>query len=61
VGEQGPRLEGLRLGAAADRIEAGLALGSEGEVTDELEQLVAEHPLHERFRAQLMLALYRCA
>jgi Bacterial transcriptional activator domain len=28
-------------------------------VVGELEELVAEHPLRERFRAQLMLALYR--
>lgn len=53
------RLEGLRLGAQADRAEAALALGRHADVVDELEQLVAEHPLQERLRAQLMLALYR--
>jgi outer membrane protein assembly factor BamB len=53
------RLEGLRLGAQADRAAAALALGRHADVVDELEQLVAEHPLQERLRAQLMLALYR--
>jgi DNA-binding SARP family transcriptional activator len=52
------RLEELRLAALADRIEADLALGR-GEVTGELDALVAEHPLHERLRRQHMLALYR--
>jgi DNA-binding SARP family transcriptional activator len=53
------RLEELRLSALADRIEADLALGRHGELIGELESLVAEHPLRERFRGQLMLALYR--
>ncbi len=53
------RLETLRLGAVANRIDADLALGRHLEVVAELRQLVAEQPLHERFRAQLMLALYR--
>ncbi|HVP75725.1 MAG TPA: BTAD domain-containing putative transcriptional regulator [Gaiellaceae bacterium] len=53
------RLEGLRLGAQVDRAEAALELGRHREVMDELERLVAEHPWHERLRAQLMLALYR--
>ncbi|MDT7579461.1 MAG: hypothetical protein QOK35_725 [Pseudonocardiales bacterium] len=54
------RLEELRLGAAEDRIDAGLALGRHTALVAELEQLVGEHPLRERLRAQLMLALYRC-
>jgi DNA-binding SARP family transcriptional activator len=53
------RLEEIRLAAIEQRIEAELALGRHTDVTAELEQLVAEHPLRERFRGQLMLALYR--
>jgi branched-chain amino acid transport system substrate-binding protein len=54
------RLEGLRDGARADRIDARLAAGRSEAVIPELESLVLEHPLWERPRAQLMLALYRC-
>jgi predicted ATPase/DNA-binding SARP family transcriptional activator len=53
------RLEELRLTALEERIEADLAAGGEAALVPELEALVAEHPLRERFRAQLMLALYR--
>ena len=53
------RLEEMRLGALAARIDADLALGRQAEVTAELEALVHECPLQERFWAQLMLALYR--
>jgi predicted ATPase/DNA-binding SARP family transcriptional activator len=53
------RLEELRLTAHEDRIDADLALGRHGQLVGELEGLVAEHPLRERLRAQLMLALYR--
>jgi DNA-binding SARP family transcriptional activator/basic membrane lipoprotein Med (substrate-binding protein (PBP1-ABC) superfamily) len=53
------RLDELRLAAGEDRFDAELAAGREGEIVPELEQLVAEHPLRERLRAQLMLALYR--
>jgi DNA-binding SARP family transcriptional activator len=52
------RLEELRLGALERRVEADLALGRHGELVGELEGLVSEHPLHERLREQLMLALY---
>ena len=53
------RLEELRLAALEERIEADLALGRHAELVPELEGLVREHPLRERLRAQLMLALYR--
>jgi DNA-binding SARP family transcriptional activator len=53
------RLEELRSAATEDRIEAELALGRHGDLVAELEALVAQHPLRERLRAQLMVALYR--
>jgi len=58
--EEAARLEELRLAALEDRIEADLARGRQRELVPELHQLVREHPLRERLRAQLMLALYRC-
>ena len=53
------RLEELRITAFERRIDADLDAGRDVELVAELEALVAEHPLRERFRAQLMLALYR--
>jgi DNA-binding SARP family transcriptional activator len=53
------RLEELRLAALEDRVDADLAVGRHGDVAGELEALIAAHPLRERLRAQLMLALYR--
>jgi WD40 repeat protein/DNA-binding SARP family transcriptional activator len=53
------RLEELRLTAIEERIDAELALGRQRELVGELEALCGEHPYRERFRAQLMLALYR--
>jgi DNA-binding SARP family transcriptional activator/DNA-binding CsgD family transcriptional regulator len=53
------RLNELRLTALLDRIDADLALGRQEELVGELEALIAEHPLRERLRGQLMLALYR--
>ena len=53
------RLEELRLAALEDRIHADLALGRHTELVAELEPLVAAHPLRERLRGQLMVALYR--
>lgn len=52
------RLEELRLTALEHRLEEDLARGVLSAVSD-LEALVAAHPLRERFRALLMLALYR--
>ena len=53
------RLKELQIAAIEDRIEADLALGRHHELVAELERLVAEHPLREALRGQLMLALYR--
>jgi DNA-binding SARP family transcriptional activator len=53
------RLEELRLACIEERIEQDLAEGRHADLVGELESLVAENPLRERLRAQLMLALYR--
>ena len=53
------RLDDVRLAAVELRIDADLELGRDAELINELQALVAEHPLRERFWAQLMLALYR--
>src|SRR5947208_14791581 len=53
------QLDELRLTALMDRIDCDLALGRHDQVLGELHVLVGEHPLRERLRAQLMLALYR--
>jgi DNA-binding SARP family transcriptional activator len=53
------RLEELRASAGEELAEAELSLGRHADVVPELEALVAAHPLRERLRAQLMLALYR--
>ncbi len=53
------RLDEARLDAVADRIDADLALGGHHELVGEITSLAREYPLRERFRAQLMLALYR--
>ncbi len=55
----GSRLAELRLQAQELHIEAELQLGRHGEVTAELRELVAAHPLRERLQGLLMLALYR--
>jgi DNA-binding SARP family transcriptional activator/streptogramin lyase len=53
------QLEEERLSAVMDLIDSELALGRHAQVLHELEPLVRQYPLHERLRAQLMLALYR--
>jgi DNA-binding SARP family transcriptional activator/class 3 adenylate cyclase/tetratricopeptide (TPR) repeat protein len=56
---EGGRLEDLHLAAIEEQIEAELTLGRHADLIGELEALIAEHPHRERFRGQLMLALYR--
>jgi predicted ATPase/DNA-binding SARP family transcriptional activator len=57
--EEANRLDELRVECLEERLEADLEVGRHGEVLAELERLVAEHPLRERMRGQLILALYR--
>jgi DNA-binding SARP family transcriptional activator len=52
------RLEELRLTTLEERIDADLAAGRSADLVPELVLLVAEQPLRERLRAQLMLAHY---
>jgi DNA-binding SARP family transcriptional activator/tetratricopeptide (TPR) repeat protein len=59
VRREAPRLAELRLQALEARVDADLHLGRHGEVTIELRQLVAAHPLRERLHGLLMIALYR--
>ena len=53
------RLEEIKLAAVELRIDADLALGRHDELVGELEALVADQPLRERLRGDLMTALYR--
>jgi predicted ATPase/DNA-binding SARP family transcriptional activator len=53
------RLRELRAAALEYEIDALLLLGKHEQAVPSLRQLIAEHPLRERFRAQLVLALYR--
>jgi DNA-binding SARP family transcriptional activator/tetratricopeptide (TPR) repeat protein len=48
-----------RFGVLERCLDAELRLGRHREITDELIAVAAEHPLRERFAAQLMLARYR--
>src|SRR5262249_27292902 len=57
--EAGGRLEEEHLAALEDRVDADLALGRHARLVPELEELVDRHPLRERPRGQLMLALYQ--
>lgn len=53
-------LEELRLAACEGRVDADLERGRHAELVPELGTLVRAHPLRERLRGQLILALYRC-
>ena len=60
VRDAAARFEELALGAEEGLIDAELALGLHAEVVAAVADLVRRHPLRERFRAQLIIALYRC-
>jgi DNA-binding SARP family transcriptional activator/tetratricopeptide (TPR) repeat protein len=53
-------LDGRRLAVLERLTDLRLAAGQAGAVATELPPLVAEHPLRETLRRQLMTALYRC-
>jgi serine/threonine protein kinase/WD40 repeat protein len=58
LGPEIARLESLRMAALGDRIDAEMELGRTDALVGELEGLIQQHPLQERFRAQHMKALY---
>ncbi|MGK5627327.1 AfsR/SARP family transcriptional regulator [Streptomyces sp. URMC 123] len=53
------RLDEDRMACLERRIDADLRLGRHTEIVPELRVLVARHPMHENFCAQLMTALHR--
>jgi class 3 adenylate cyclase len=53
------RLAELRVTVLLDKNDLDLSLGRHAELVGRLEALAARHPLQERVRGQLMLALYR--
>ncbi|WP_051808562.1 AfsR/SARP family transcriptional regulator [Actinoplanes subtropicus] len=53
------RLAEHRMAALEECLDVELSLGRHRELVGELTAAVAEHPLRERLRGQLMLALYR--
>jgi peptide/nickel transport system substrate-binding protein len=55
------QLEEFHFATVEDRIDADLAIGRARQLVGELRELVSRHPLRERLRRQLMLALYRSA
>lgn len=54
------RLQEQRLAMAEQHLDLGLQIGLHAESVSELTALTTAHPLRERLRELLMLALYRC-
>ncbi|MFF3400050.1 BTAD domain-containing putative transcriptional regulator [Streptomyces sp. NPDC002659] len=54
------QLEEGRLTVLETLYDVSLRAGRHGEITGELEELTADHPMRERFYDLLMTALYRC-
>jgi len=59
LSSEGAALDEQRLAVQVDYAEAALATGRHAELAVDLAVLVAQHPLRERLRGLLMLALYR--
>ncbi|NJP91497.1 tetratricopeptide repeat protein [Nonomuraea sp. FMUSA5-5] len=57
---QRDRLVERRISVIETLMDVDLELGNHAAIVSELIALTADHPLRERLRAQLMLALYRC-
>jgi DNA-binding SARP family transcriptional activator len=57
---EAPGLEEARVSAHEDHADAALATGRAADVVPVLTDLVARHPVRERIRGQLMVALFRC-
>src|SRR5215469_1137165 len=59
LSDQAEQLDLLRMRIKLALAEARLAAGEYAQLSLEVEQMVADHPLDERLHGQLMLALYR--
>src|SRR5580700_1532172 len=60
LGAEAAGLEEQRLAVLEDQADADLAAGRHADLAGQLPGLIAQFPLRERLRGQLMLALYRC-
>ena len=60
VQDAASRLDEQRVSVNEARISLELQLGRHSEMVGELTELIAQFPLRERLREQLMLALHRC-
>ncbi|WP_309112920.1 BTAD domain-containing putative transcriptional regulator [Saccharothrix sp.] len=58
---EAPRLAERLLTVHEERNDVELALGHHERLVPDLRALTADHPQRDRFRAQLMTALYRCS